>query len=76
MPGWELTVDRDTCIGSGLCVGATEGVFELVEGRSRPISPQCSADEAVLLAAESCPAGAIRVVESSSGRTLFTDTES
>ncbi|MEU7219876.1 ferredoxin [Nocardia iowensis] len=75
MSEWELIVDREVCLGSGLCVGATKGVFELVDNRSRPTASQCSPDEAVMLAATSCPAGAIRIVEASVGRTIFPDEE-
>lgn len=58
---WRLSVDADTCIGSGMCAGIAPGLFTLVHGvsvaRSEPIPP----DPAAVDAAESCPVEAIAI---------------
>ena len=56
-------VDKSTCVGCGMCVGACReayrmGADRLAEG-GQEIPPQ-SVDDA-LQAAEDCPAGAIKV---------------
>jgi ferredoxin len=57
-------VDRDTCIGAGVCVGVAPAVFELDdEGKSQVIDPN-GADAAVLHeAAEGCPMQAISLFD-------------
>ena len=58
---WTLTVDRDACLGSGLCASAAPRHFRLDDGRSRPIQKDIQPDDLVLDAAETCPAEAITV---------------
>jgi ferredoxin len=61
MMPWHLEVDRERCIGSGLCAGTAPEAFELADDRSRPIHPRVDPDEALLLVAENCPVEAITV---------------
>jgi ferredoxin len=58
---WTLTVDRDTCMGSGICAATAPKHFQLEKGRSRPIEKVISPDDLVLDAAETCPSEAITV---------------
>lgn len=54
----KVTVDTESCIGCGLCVGTFDSAFELdEEGKARVIGEldEASADEAVA----NCPVGAI-----------------
>ncbi|GGM53411.1 hypothetical protein GCM10012275_25530 [Longimycelium tulufanense] len=67
---WQVEVDRDACIGSGMCVGTAPDAFDLVEGRSQPLAERIEPDEQVLAAAESCPVEAIRVTDVDTGRQL------
>ncbi|MCP2260144.1 ferredoxin [Streptoalloteichus tenebrarius] len=67
---WLVEVDRDVCIGSGMCAGSAPAFFELVDGRSRPLHGEVDADDEVLGAAESCPVEAILVREVGTGRQL------
>lgn len=53
-----LTVDKDACVGCGLCVGSYPDAFEFDdEGKARVIGDldEATAEEAIA----SCPAGAI-----------------
>ncbi|WP_449474986.1 ferredoxin [Streptomyces abikoensis] len=63
-PGaWRLAVDRSACIGSGICAALAPDAFRLEDERSRPVRGATGPDEAVLDAADSCPAAAITVTE-------------
>ncbi|MEV7892016.1 ferredoxin [Streptomyces sp. NPDC002817] len=67
---WEISVDTETCVGSGVCTHLAARRFQLAEGRSRAVSAIVPADQSVLDAAESCPMESITVVERSSGHLL------
>jgi ferredoxin len=58
---WKVTVDRDVCIGSGVCVGTAPRHFRLDDGRSRPIAEIVDPDDTVVAAGESCPTEAITI---------------
>jgi len=58
----EIDVDRDACMGSGNCVFAAPGVFDLDDDSiARVVDPAASTEEAVLTAARQCPTNAITV---------------
>ena len=60
--GREIDIDRDACMGSGNCVFAAPGVFELDDDSvARVVDPEASPEEAVVTAARQCPAHAITV---------------
>jgi ferredoxin len=67
---WRVTVDRGTCIGSGVCIGTAAVHFSLVGERSQPAAELIAPDEAVLDAAESCPVEAILVRAADTGEVL------
>ncbi|MFG3223681.1 ferredoxin [Kitasatospora sp. NPDC048194] len=66
-----VSVDRDRCCSSGMCVMNVPDVFDqddqdsLVRLRRTTVRPDQAAD--VRLASELCPGGAITVVEDESG---------
>ncbi len=60
---WRVTVDRGACLGSGICAALAPGLFTLDGERSRPLRATTQPEEAVLDAADSCPAAAITVTE-------------
>lgn len=66
---WRVTVDRNACLGSGLCAGTAPEYFRLDDGRSRPIKELIDPDDIVVDAADTCPAEAI-VVHDAAGRQL------
>jgi len=69
---WEIEVDRGVCIGSGLCVASAPSGFRLDEARqSHPVNEQADASEALLTAAECCPAEAITIRMAGSGEPVF-----
>ncbi|WP_425295899.1 ferredoxin [Nocardia cyriacigeorgica] len=60
----ELHVDRERCIGAGMCVLTAPAVFDQDpdDGRVLPARPPAAADEpAVREAAMLCPSGAITI---------------
>jgi ferredoxin len=57
-----VEVDRGLCIGSGDCVEAAPGVFELdEEDKARVIDPDGAPVDDVVEAARNCPVAAIFV---------------
>ena len=62
MPGLTLTVDRDVCIGSGMCVVYAPGTFDQdAEAKSVVRDPVTDDAGTVRTAVEACPTGAIRL---------------
>jgi ferredoxin len=60
--GREIDIDSDACMGSGNCVFAAPGVFELDDDSvARVVDPDASPEEAVVTAARQCPTRAITV---------------
>ncbi|MFJ8750261.1 ferredoxin [Streptomyces sp. NPDC102441] len=59
---WTTEVDRELCMGSGMCVGMASDLYALDdEDRARPVQERIAPDERALDAADSCPASAILV---------------
>lgn len=74
MTRWKLSVDKDACIGSAMCVGVAPDRFVLDERqRSGPVETEIDADEAVRDAAATCPSEAIGVVDADTGRPVGLD---
>ncbi|GGK72939.1 ferredoxin [Mangrovihabitans endophyticus] len=68
---WRLSVDRATCIGSGMCTSSAPEYFALDDsGVSRPLAERVAPDDALLDAANSCPVEAIRVQRIPDGAVL------
>ncbi|WP_326690642.1 MULTISPECIES: ferredoxin [unclassified Streptomyces] len=69
---WHVEVDRDVCIGSGMCVGGAPEDFRLDGARqSHPVTPDRDPSETVLAAAESCPVEAIVITLAETGEQVF-----
>ncbi|MGW1894071.1 ferredoxin [Streptomyces sp. NPDC002004] len=60
---WNVEVDPDVCIGSGVCVALASDRFTLDGAHARPVTGGVEPDEALLDAADTCPAMAISVSE-------------
>ena len=59
----KVTVDRDACIGCGLCAGICPEVFEMDEENIAKViaQPDASTEASAKEAADSCPVSAISV---------------
>jgi ferredoxin len=65
---WAIAVDKNTCIGSGVCVGTAPDRFELDDRqRSGPVTAEIDPDEAVRDAAASCQVEAISLLDADTG---------
>ncbi|MFI6212815.1 ferredoxin [Nocardia brasiliensis] len=62
----ELRVDRERCIGAGMCVLTAPGMFDQAEEDGRVLalrrSPTPDQEQTVREAVEMCPSGAIAFV--------------
>ena len=62
-PVWTVLVDRELCMGSGMCIVYAPGTFEHDdETKAVVIDPPGDPIEAVRTAVEACPTGALRLV--------------
>ncbi len=62
-PVWMVLVDRELCMGSGMCIVYAPGTFEHDdETKAVVIDPPGDSIEAVRTAVEACPTGALRLV--------------
>jgi ferredoxin len=58
----EIDIDRDACMGSGNCVYAAPGVFELDDDSvARVVDPDAASEDAIVTAGRQCPTHAITV---------------
>ncbi|MEU3193986.1 ferredoxin [Streptomyces sp. NPDC006992] len=69
---WHVEVDRDLCVGSGMCVSSAPEAFRLdAARRSRSVAPDREPAEEVLAAAEGCPVEAISLTLAGTGEPVF-----
>jgi len=62
-PGWSVEIDRDVCMGSGMCIVYAPGTFEHDdETKAVVIDPAGDSLDAIRTAVEACPTGALRLV--------------
>lgn len=62
--GWSITIDRETCIGSGLCVTYAAGTFDQDEGATAVLrEPITDGLDDVRAAVDACPTHAITLHE-------------
>jgi ferredoxin len=69
---WKVTVNRDACLGSGICAGTAPRHFRLDNGKSRPLQENIEPDDIVLDTAGTCPAEAI-IVYNAAGHRIAPD---
>jgi len=59
-----ITVDRDRCMGSGMCLVYAPGTFEHDEHtKAIVLDPAGDTIEAIRTAVEACPTGALTLIE-------------
>jgi ferredoxin len=74
MSRWKVSVDKNACIGSAMCVALAPGRFVLDERqRSGPVEAEIDPDEVVRDAAASCPSEAISLVDANTGQLVDLD---
>lgn len=67
-----VSVDRNKCVGSTMCLQFAPTVFALNEGRQSIVTdPDGDSAEHILEAAESCPLSAITVNDAETGERVF-----
>lgn len=64
MAEWEVVVDRDVCIGSGMCCTYAPGTFD-IDDSAKSFVKDVNGDpiDAIRTAVEACPTGALRLIE-------------
>jgi ferredoxin len=74
MSRWKVSVDKNVCICSAMCVAIAPGRFVLDEQqRSGPVQGEIDPDEEVRDAAASCPSEAISLVDADTGELVDLD---
>ena len=59
-----IEIDRDVCIGTENCNRYAPGTFEVDdEGKVTQIGTDVDSEEAIRIAVDSCPTGALSIVE-------------
>jgi ferredoxin len=69
---YRLEVIRDKCISAASCVALAPGTFQLDQDEIAKVIDEAGDDAQVqLMAAQSCPAGAIQVIEVKTGKKIW-----
>lgn len=72
MGKYKVSVIRGKCIGAASCVAIAPKVFQLdKESKAAVISQDGNTDDEKLLAAQSCPTGAIVVIDEETGKQIW-----
>ena len=74
MSRWKVSVDKNVCISSAMCVARAPDRFVLdKQQRSSPVEAEIDPDEVVRDAAASCPSQAISLVDADTGEPVDLD---
>lgn len=69
---YEIVVKRDLCIGAASCVAIAPKTYELdSETKAMVKKKPWDKDEAVVLAAQSCPTSAIFIIDKKTGKQVW-----
>lgn len=60
---WQLSVDKNVCMTTGMCAALAPDLFELGDEYAIPVNAETEPNELALDAADQCPTQAISVVE-------------
>ncbi len=72
MTKYKVVIDQNKCIGAASCVATAVLTFRLNSSdKSEIIDQDGNSDEEKLLAAQTCPTGAIMVIDTVSGQKLW-----
>ena len=66
MPEWDIIVDRQICMGSGMCYMYASNTFD-IDDSAKSVVKKIDGDpiDNIRTAVEACPTGALRLVEHS-----------
>jgi ferredoxin len=74
MSRWKISVNKNACISSAMCLALAPDRFILDERqRSGPVQAEIDPDELVRDAAASCPSEAISLVDADTGQPVDLD---
>jgi ferredoxin len=63
-PAWTIKVDRDRCMGSGMCLVYAPGTFEHDDHtKAIVVDPAGDPIGSIRTAVEACPTGALQLIE-------------
>ena len=69
---FSIIVDADACIACGLCVELAPKIFESDEQIKSKVLESAEIDPEILMkAAQSCPTGAITVIDNETGKKIW-----
>ncbi len=69
---YQVKVDVEKCIGAASCVAVAAMTFKLnVENKAEVMNQDGDGDQEKMLAAQSCPTGAITVIDITSGEQVW-----
>jgi ferredoxin len=72
MAKYKIEIDRDACVGDGLCVDEAPNTFEMDdEDIAVVIDPEGDDPDAILEAAQSCPSDAIILYDAETGEKVW-----
>lgn len=72
MTKYKVIIEKEKCIGNGTCSVLAGLTFKLeVDNKVEIIDQDGNSDEEKLLAAQSCPSGAIKIINTSTGETVW-----
>jgi len=75
VPRFEITIDRETCIGDQLCCTEAPKTFAMDDDdKAQVIDPGGDEPEVILAAAKACPVDCINIKECDSGKQLWPET--
>ena len=68
----KITIDRDTCIGDGMCCNDAPETFEMDDDQLAVVIDPVGDDRKTILdAAANCPVEAIKVEDTATGEQLY-----
>ena len=72
MAKYKIEVDRDLCVGDGICCNEAPGVFELDdETIAIVLSADGNTSDEILAAAQACPVDAITLRDAETGEKVW-----
>lgn len=72
MSKYKITIDKNRCVGSTLCMMEAPDIFALdKEHQAHVVDPETLDDEGVLTAAHACPMNAIFIEEKETGKRIW-----